>query len=178
VKKIVIVILLAITAEISVAQKDSVIYFEYTDSSFSGGSVHVVRHVFYDFAKWTLRPESFSELDTIYYFLQRNPRLCVEVSNHSDYRVNPNMSVKLTQRRAVSVVDYLVSKGTDPIRLIATGYSNEKPYVVRKADCQTYDFLKAGDVLSEKFILNLNTVEKQEAANQLNRRIEIKILKN
>jgi outer membrane protein OmpA-like peptidoglycan-associated protein len=82
----------------------------------------------------------------------------------------------LSQRRAESVVNYLIEHGIAADRLTPVGYGKEKPKKVNKKVVAKHKFLKEGDVLTEEFIQKLNEKE-QEECNQLNRRTEFTVLR-
>jgi len=84
---------------------------------------------------------------------------------------------ELSQKRAQSVVDYLISKNVNAARLVAKGYGETWPKKVTKEIAKQYDFLNKGDELTEAFILKL-TPEQQEIAKALNRRTEFRVLSN
>ncbi len=132
----------------------------------------------YDLAKWDLRPESMVSLDKLVETLNNNPNIVIELGSHTDFRSDDKYNLELSQKRAQSVVNYLIEKGIEPERLVAKGYGETKPKVIDKKLAQRYPgFLKEGDVLTEKFIKSLATVEEQEACNQANRRTEFKVLR-
>ena len=134
-------------------------------------------NIMYDYAKWTLRPESMASLDKLVQTLNDNPNIVIELSAHTDYRGNDQANMTLSQKRAESVVKYLISKGIAKERLVAKGYGESKPRTVDKKMAKRYNFLKEGDVLTEEYIKKLPTLDQQEVANQLNRRTEFKVLK-
>ena len=68
-------------------------------------------NIFYDFAKWDLRPESMVSLDNLVETLEDNPNVTIELMSHTDSRGTPADNQELSQKRAQSVVDYLISKG-------------------------------------------------------------------
>ena len=82
----------------------------------------------------------------------------------------------MAQRRAQSVVDYLIAGGIAQDRLEAKGYGESVPKTINKRMAKQYDFLNEGDVLSEEFILKLSP-EQQEIADQINRRTEFKVIR-
>ena len=81
----------------------------------------VIKNIFYDFDKATLRPESYPSLDTLFQLLTDNPTIQVQIRSHTDSKGKDSYNLKLSQGRAQSVVNYLVGKGIDPSRLVATG---------------------------------------------------------
>lgn len=135
----------------------------------------VLENIFYDFDKATLRPESKEELDGLIALLNDNPNVTIELSAHTDRKGSVEYNEKLSQRRAESVVDYLIKAGIAKDRLVAVGKGKSTPKVVTKAVIKKYDFLKEGEVLTEEFIEQL-TPEQQEMADQINRRTEFKVL--
>lgn len=132
-------------------------------------------NIFYDFAKWDLRPESMVSLDNLVETLNDNPNVTIELMSHTDSRGTPADNLELSQKRAQSVVDYLISKGIAPDRLQAKGYGESQPKVVDEKIVESYDFLEIGDVLTESYINQL-PVEQQEQAHQINRRTEFRVL--
>jgi outer membrane protein OmpA-like peptidoglycan-associated protein len=82
----------------------------------------VLRNIYFDYDKATLRPESIEELERVVRFLQENPTLRVEISGHTDSDGSEMYNLRLSQARAQAVVDYLVSRGISPSRLVAKGY--------------------------------------------------------
>jgi tetratricopeptide (TPR) repeat protein len=113
----------------------------------------------YDFDKATLRPESMKILDDLAAFLELNDNLSVEISSHTDTRGSDVYNMNLSQARAKSCVDYLISKGISSDRLAAQGYGETKPLIL------------------EKDINALPTKEEREAAHQKNRRTAFRPVK-
>ncbi len=134
-------------------------------------------NIFYDFARWDLRPESMVSLDKLVETLNDNPNVTIELMSHTDSRGTEQDNIVLSQRRAQSVVDYLISKGISPDRLSAKGYGESVPKTVDEKILQEYPFLSIGQELTEDFINFLSTVELQEKAHQVNRRTEFKVLR-
>jgi len=79
-------------------------------------------NIYYDLNKSNIRPDAAVVLDTLVSILQENPTLNVEIGSHTDSRADDNYNLKLSQKRAQSVVDYLVKNGIDKARLTAHGY--------------------------------------------------------
>ena len=135
----------------------------------------VLENIFYEFDKATLLPESKKELDGLIDLLNTNPNVTIELSAHADRKGSDEYNIKLSQRRAESVVNYLIAGGISKDRLTAVGKGKSEPKAVTKAIVKKYDFLKEGDILNEEFIEGL-TPEQQEMADQVNRRTEFKVL--
>lgn len=135
----------------------------------------VIENIFYDFDKATLRPESKESLDEIITMLQDNPNVTIEFGSHTDRKGGDEYNIKLSERRAKSVVDYLIASGIDADRLSYKGYGKTTPKTVTKRINQNYPQFEVGTVLDEEFILTLSP-EDQEAADQINRRTEFRIL--
>jgi peptidoglycan-associated lipoprotein len=133
-------------------------------------------NILYDFAKWDLRPESMVALDNLVETLNDNPNITIELMSHTDARGNEADNMVLSQKRAQSVVNYLIEKGIAADRLEAKGYGKTVPKVVDKKLAEQYTFLKEGITLTEAFINALKDSDLQEIAHQINRRTEFKVL--
>lgn len=136
----------------------------------------LIDNIFYAFDKATLLQESKNALDSLILMLNENPNITIELSAHTDYRGAEDYNKKLSQKRAESVVKYLINHGIAADRLTAVGYGEEKPKTIRRKVAERYPWLKENDVLTEEFILKLKP-EQQETANALNRRTEFKVLR-
>lgn len=136
----------------------------------------LIDNIFYDFDKYTLRPESVTALDELVKLLNENPNVTIELSAHCDYKGSSEYNKTLSQKRAEAVVNYLIEHGIARDRLSPVGYGKEKPKTIRKKLTEKYPWLKEGDVLTEDFIKKLDP-EKQEICNQLNRRTEFIVLR-
>jgi len=105
-----------------------------------------------------------------------NPRIIIELASHTDARDTYERNDILSQKRAQSVVDYLVLRGIDPDRMVAKGYGERQPRILLKdMPREGYSF-KEGDVLTEEYIEALPSTEIKEAAHQLNRRTDFRVL--
>lgn len=114
------------------------------------GQVVRLNNVFFDFDKWDLRPESFVELDRVVKLLTENPAIEIEMSAHTDSYGSDDYNFKLSDNRARSVMEYIISKGIASTRITSQGYGETKP-------------VAANDTPENR---------------QLNRRVEFKIMKN
>lgn len=133
-------------------------------------------NIFYDFGKWTLTPASETGLQELVKILRDNPNITIEISAHTDHVGNNEANKTLSERRAQSVVEYLISAGIAKDRLTAVGYGEEKPFVVNAVTAQKFSFLKENDELTEAFV-NALPADQQEQAKQINRRTEFRVLK-
>ena len=136
----------------------------------------LIENIFYDFDKATLRPESQTALDELVKLLNENPNITIELSAHTDYKGSDQYNERLSQRRAESVVNYLIANGIAADRLTPKGYGEGKPKRIKRKVAERYLFLKEGDILTEDFIAQLPE-EQQEQCNQLNRRTEFIVLR-
>lgn len=134
----------------------------------------VVENIFYDFDKATLRPESKEALDEMAQMLRDNPNVTIEMGAHTDRMGTEEYNVNLSNRRAKSVVDYLVAAGISPDRLTWKGYGETVPKTVTKRINREYPQFEEGTVLNEEFISTLSE-EDCEAADQINRRTEFQV---
>jgi outer membrane protein OmpA-like peptidoglycan-associated protein len=98
------------------------------------GTKIVLRNIFFDFDKATLRPESSLELERLYQLLVDIPSLKIEVSGHTDNKGSAEYNKELSAKRAQSVVDYLIQKGIKADRLKSAGYGFEKPMATNDTD--------------------------------------------
>ena len=133
-------------------------------------------NIFFEFAKWNLTPASEKGLQELLSMLNDNPNIVIEISAHTDYIGNNEFNLTLSQKRAQSVVNYLIDAGISTNRLVSVGHGEEKPYVVDEMLHAEYPFLPLETVLTEDYILTLKP-EEQEIANQINRRTEFKVIR-
>jgi outer membrane protein OmpA-like peptidoglycan-associated protein len=109
----------------------------------------VLENIYYDLDKAEIRSDAATELDKLVKLLQDNPKIRIELSSHTDARSSDSYNLDLSQRRAQSAVDYMVSKGIAADRLVAKGYG-ETQLIIRDA--------------------------KTEEEHQVNRRTEFKVI--
>jgi peptidoglycan-associated lipoprotein len=135
----------------------------------------VIDNIFYDFDKATLRPESKTALDEMAQLLRDNPNVTIEMASHTDRKGTDAYNLDLSQRRAKSVIDYLIEAGISADRLQHQGYGESRPKTITKKLAREYPQFKEGDVLTEDYILALPEAD-QEVADQINRRTEFQVL--
>lgn len=91
------------------------------------GQSIILKNIFFDFDKATIRPESANELDRLIKLLTENPTLKIELGSHTDSKGSDEYNQKLSQSRSQSVVTYLIGKGIATDRLVAKGYGESVP---------------------------------------------------
>ena len=122
----------------------------------------LIDNIFYDFDKATLRYSSKTALDKLVALLKENPHVTIELSAHCDYKGPAEYNKRLSQRRAETVVAYLIAHGIAADRLTPVGYGKERPKKIKKKLTEKYKWLKEGDVLTEDFIKALKDKKKEE----------------
>ena len=122
------------------------------------GKAIVLRNIFFDLDKATLRPESRAELERLNKLMVENPTLKIEISGHTDSRGSDAYNQKLSENRAKAVVDYLINLGVKKDRMVYVGFGEQKP------------------ILTDDEINKIKLESAREAAHQENRRTEFKIL--
>ena len=135
-----------------------------------------MENIFYEFGKWDLTPASETGLQALVKLLNDNPNITIELAAHTDFVGDSVANKTLSEKRAESVVNYLIKNGIEAERLTPVGYGESKPVVVDAALNKKYPFLPVGKVLDEQYI-NTLPVMQQEDCKQINRRTEFKVLK-
>jgi outer membrane protein OmpA-like peptidoglycan-associated protein/tetratricopeptide (TPR) repeat protein len=98
------------------------------------GQSIVLKNIFFDFDKATIRSESANELDRLIKLLTENPTLKIELGSHTDSKGSDEYNQKLSQSRSQSVVTYLIGKGIATDRLVAKGYGETVPVATNDTD--------------------------------------------
>ncbi len=137
----------------------------------------LVRNVFYAFDSAEVLETSTTALDSLVDLLNENPNITIELSSHCDYRGRDEYNLSLSQRRAESVVKYLIAHGIPQDRLTPVGYGESRPKLVTRKMAEQNAFLHEGDTLTEAFILKIEDKDKQEICNAYNRRTEFRVLR-
>ena len=119
----------------------------------------------YAYDKWDLlvdaRINSKDSLDYLFATLTQNPNIVIELQAHTDCRGSSRYNKDLSQKRAQSCVDYLISKGIPADRMVPVGYGESTPRA-EGLECKSID--------------KMGTKEEQEAAHQRNRRTQFRVL--
>lgn len=143
----------------------------------------LIDNIFYEFDKADLTPESTDALDKLVVMMNENPNITIELSAHCDYRGNDAYNLRLSQRRAESVVKYLIAHDVAAERLTAVGYGETRPKVITKKIMETLASgdpkvdVQENDTLTEQYILAIKDEGQRELLNALNRRTEFKVLR-
>ncbi|MCH7535141.1 MAG: OmpA family protein, partial [Bacteroidetes bacterium] len=134
-------------------------------------------HIDYGLSDWVLKPEVKETLLKLVETLKRYPELTIELRSHTDYRGSEADNKVLSQKRAQSVVDFLIEKGIAADRLKAVGFGESSPLKINKKIAATSSF-RVNDLLTEKFLgpVSKKGNQKWEEGMQLNRRTEFFIL--
>jgi outer membrane protein OmpA-like peptidoglycan-associated protein len=98
------------------------------------GTKIILKNIFFDFDKSTLRPESVSELERLIKFLNDEPTVKIEIGGHTDWKGSDEYNIKLSQSRCESVVKYLIDHGIAKERLTAHGYGEKVPIDTNETD--------------------------------------------
>lgn len=136
----------------------------------------VLPDILYDLAKWDLKPQYQDSLQGLIKTLDENETIIIELASHTDSRGTDESNDVLSQKRAESVVNYLIDRGIDPDRLVAKGYGERVPRRLAKDVMKDGFAFKSGTLLSQAFVDSLATKPEQEAAYSLNRRSEFRII--
>jgi peptidoglycan-associated lipoprotein len=139
----------------------------------------VLPEIRYKLARWELQPQYRDSLAGLVKTLKDNPTIVVELISHTDFRGTEVYNDTLSFKRSLSCVEYIVSQGIDPDRIIAVGRGEREP---RKLDKDYYvaeyrTTMPKGIHLTEDFINKLRSTNEKEAAHQLNRRTEFRIVR-
>lgn len=138
----------------------------------------VLPDILYDLDKYDLKPQFQDSLQGLIATLDANENIVIELASHTDSRGSDERNDILSQRRAQSVVDYLITRGIDPDRLTAKGYGKRVPRVMAKDVTKDGFLFKTGTVLNDTLINSLSSTPEKEAAHALNRRTEFSIVRN
>jgi outer membrane protein OmpA-like peptidoglycan-associated protein len=117
-----------------------------------------IKPIYFDFNKSNIRKDAAKELDVIVRIMKENPSIKIELGSHTDTRGSDESNLSLSDRRAKSSAEYIISKGIDRSRITGKGYGETKL------------------IVSDAEIEAMPAKEAQEAAHQLNRRTEFLIV--
>ena len=132
----------------------------------------VLPHIEYDYNSADLRKISEEGLDDLVEVLGENPDIVISLRSHTDHIGGFDYNQKLSQARAQSCVDFLISKGIDSKRLVAEGRGEKDPFEIPENFESSF---APGTILTEEFI-NALAKNQEEEARQYNRRTDFKVL--
>jgi peptidoglycan-associated lipoprotein len=136
----------------------------------------VLPDILYALDDWRLQPQYEDSLRNLVILMLDNPNLVIELRSHTDSRASHKYNDTLSQKRAQSVVDFLIREGIEPGRLVAKGYGERVFRVLNKDIAREGYTFPAGAELNDEFVYALPGKEIQEAAFQLNRRTEFAVI--
>lgn len=113
--------------DLSNSSYDEVVVKNFALDRVEVGAKVILKNIFFEFGKSNLKPESYVELDNVVTLLENNETIRLEISGHTDNIGSLKSNTKLSEARAKSVVNYLVSKGINPSRLEYKGYAYTQP---------------------------------------------------
>ncbi|MDA0194741.1 MAG: OmpA family protein [Bacteroidetes bacterium] len=128
----------------------------------------VLENIYYDLNEWNIRSDAAVELDKLVTLLNDNVEISIELGSHTDSRSSDEYNLDLSQKRAQSAVDYIVSKGIERSRMEAKGYGEGTPVMLKRNSQEI--------TLTEDVILAVQDEEQRERLHQMNRRTEFKVL--
>ncbi len=137
----------------------------------------VLPDILYDFGKWDLKLQFQDSLQGLVQLLRNNPKLVIELGSHTDSRGSVESNDILSQKRALSVVNYLIMRGINPGRLVAKGYGERVPRTLQKDIRKDGFFLQKGTTLTDSYIKGLKNPAEEELAYALNRRTDFRVLR-
>jgi outer membrane protein OmpA-like peptidoglycan-associated protein len=85
-----------------------------------------LKNIFYSLNSWELNSSSKTECEILVELLSNNPTISIELQSHTDSRGSDSFNKELSQKRAQSVVDYVVSRGIARSRLVPKGYGETR----------------------------------------------------
>jgi len=157
-------------------EKSQDIYREYTLQPIPDKPI-LLPEILYDLGKWDLKPQYQDSLQGLIETLDANETIVVELAAHTDTRASDEYNDILSQKRAESVVNYLIQRGIEPARLVAKGYGERVPRtLLKKIERNGFTFEK-NTVLTQGYIDSLQSEEAKETAYQMNRRTEFSVLR-
>lgn len=91
------------------------------------GEKIILKHIYFKSSSWDLLPASYPELEKIYRYMRANPTMIIQIQGHTDIGSTADYNLKLSENRAKSVAEWLISKGIKQERISYKGFGNTKP---------------------------------------------------
>ncbi len=98
------------------------------------GETARINNIFFNFAEYDLLPDSFSELNRLADFLEKNPKVFIEIDGHTDNVGSEQNNLVLSLKRAQSVANFLFGKGIDSKRIKVKGFGKQRPVASNSTD--------------------------------------------
>lgn len=163
-------------ASLSKFETDTTYYADLTLDKIVLDKAIVLDNIYYDFDRAEIRPDAALELDKLVNILKDNPQIVIELSSHTDSRGDVAYNIDLSQRRAESAVNYIISKGIQPRRITARGYGENRPIIPNATTEEEHQVnrrteFKVTDITPEaNIIVEEPAVEEEPEQPQQNRR--------
>jgi peptidoglycan-associated lipoprotein len=136
----------------------------------------VLPQILYALDSWELLPQYQDSLLNLVVILNDNPDIRIELRSHTDSRATDKYNDELSQKRAQTVVDFLIVKGIDANRLQAKGLGKRSPRITETDFSSGELSIPAGTTLDDSYLISLKKPEWQEIVHQLNRRTEFSVI--
>ncbi len=137
----------------------------------------ILKNINFDKDQHILNNDAQQELDRLAMILGMNKNIVLEIVAHASGEGSSSDAIVLSQKRAQTVMDYLLTKDIPTERLSAKGVGDSEPVTASKRQAKKYKFIDEGDVLTSRFIRQIRGNNNKEAAHNINRRIEFRIKK-
>tara|TARA_A100000171_G_C2140397_1_gene155024 strand:- start:591 stop:2486 length:1896 start_codon:yes stop_codon:yes gene_type:complete len=95
----------------------------------------VLNPIYFDLDKSNIKPKAAFELDNLVALMKKYPNMVIKVESHTDIRATPEYNMALSNRRAQSTVQYVISKGIDKARISGEGFGESRPEVACGSNC-------------------------------------------
>ncbi|OQA00286.1 MAG: Outer membrane porin F precursor [Bacteroidetes bacterium ADurb.Bin408] len=136
-----------------------------------------IKNIYYDYAKWSLREESKEELKKLVKILNENPVIKIMINSHTDIRGSASYNQELSEKRAQSVVEFLVANGISMARLSYKGWGAERLLIqnaVTEEEHQanrrtTFNILNVEEISSKYVVKTFEPVDFKKEAEKLNK---------
>ncbi|MBN2682586.1 MAG: hypothetical protein JXR58_08760 [Bacteroidales bacterium] len=173
-----VIFVLTVFLSVYCQSQNTVKYFAPSDTVYEECSICQIDNVFFNLSGGGgVRPESYSELDSVGAFIMKNPKIQFELGVHTDCRPISFTNDTLSLMRARSCVFYILEKNNNISNITYRGYGSKIPYTIMEKDCERFQFFNVGDLLTKEYIDALENDEQKQISHQLNRRTELRILR-
>lgn len=142
----------AVYRDLFKASRDSTVNLEVVLTPIIKGQEFILENIYYDFDRWEIRDDAKPTLNDLTILLFNNPGIQIELSAHTDCRGEFEYNKVLSQKRAQSAVDYIVSQGIASNRLVARGYGESQAIVDCECESCTEDQHQANRRTSFKIL--------------------------